>query len=614
MLRKRKIDNEKRGFDEDWTIKYFFEKGPKGLPICIICSYDCTVNKEYNLRRHYQTQHSKRYDEFTGLFRDEAVKRLRTERIAQKSMFVAQKQISEACVRVSYRISEVIAERTRPFMEGQMIKDCLTIAAAEVAPEQQNLFSTISLTPNTVASRISEMGIDLTNQLQKKSESFKSFSLAFDGSTDVSDTEQLSVYIRGISSPFEIHEDIIGLFPMDGRTQGIDVKGTVKRIMEQRLPCLSWNLLSAIGTDGAPNMIGKEIGAVKLLLDEVVPPQHRCLSLHCIIHQESLCGKSLKYQNVMDVVVKVINFIRSKGLNHRQFRTLLKELDSQYGDILYHCEVRWLSRGRVLQRFNDLFTEIRIFIIEKDANLKTKNGEHVIEQMNNKNWLFDFACLSDITGHLNDLNIRLQGRGKFISQLWSHVRSFMEKLSLFISQAERNDFRHLPSVAKLLTDNPEEIFMTNKLKLNLKTLSQNFSERFYVFQEYEHEFHLFEDPFSINVADCEDSGVQLELIDLKYHEPLKSAFSTGDLIAFYQLMDEKAFPKLKSHAFYIGSMLGATDANEQSFSFMKAVKTSHRSRITNEHLDSVVRLALSPISPNIVDLVGSKRCQKSRQK
>ncbi|KAI6659509.1 General transcription factor II-I repeat domain-containing protein 2-like [Oopsacas minuta] len=159
----------------------------------------------------------------------------------------------------------------------------------------------------------------------------------------------------------------------------------------------------------------------------------------------------------------------------------------------------------------------------------------------------------------------------------------MEKLSLFTSQPEKNYFRHLPSVAKLLKDNPEKIFRTNKLKLNLKTLSQNFSERFYVFQEYEHEFRLSEDPFSINVADCEDSRVQLELIDLKYHEPLKSAFSTGDLIAFSQLMDEQAFPKLKSHALYIGSMLGATYMNEQSFPLMKAVKTSHRSRLNNEH-------------------------------
>ena len=160
---------------------------------------------------------------------DEAVKRLRIERMAQKSLFIAQKQICGACVRACYRICKVIAKRTRPFTESQMIKDCLAIAAAEVAPKQQNIF--------TVASRISEMGIVLTNQLKTKSESFMSFSLAFDDSTDVSDTEQLSVYIRGISSPFEIHKDIIGLFPMDARTQGIDVKDTVERIMEQQSLC-----------------------------------------------------------------------------------------------------------------------------------------------------------------------------------------------------------------------------------------------------------------------------------------------------------------------------------------------------------------------------------------
>ena len=108
--------------------------------------------------------------------------------------------------------------------------------------------------------------------------------------------------------------------------------------------------------------------------------------------------------------------------------------------------------------------------------------------------------------------------------------------------------------------------------------------------------------------------MQLVLIDLEYHEPLKSAFSTGGIIAFYQLMDEKEFPKLKSHAFYIGSMLGATYVNEQSSSLMEAVKMSHSSRLTNESLDSVVRLALSSIHPNIVDLVGIGEGPESSQK
>ena len=51
---------------------------------------------------------------------------------------------------------------------------------------------------------------------------------------------------------------------------------------------------------------------------------------HCIIHQENLCGKSVKMQNVMSVVVKTVNFVRARGLSHRQFQHLLAEMNAQY--------------------------------------------------------------------------------------------------------------------------------------------------------------------------------------------------------------------------------------------------------------------------------------------
>jgi len=50
----------------------------------------------------------------------------------------------------------------------------------------------------------------------------------------------------------------------------------------------------------------------------------------------------------MKVVVSVVNFIRSHGLNHRQFQSSLSEIDARYGDVLHHTEVRWLSRGMVM--------------------------------------------------------------------------------------------------------------------------------------------------------------------------------------------------------------------------------------------------------------------------
>lgn len=64
------------------------------------------------------------------------------------------------------------------------------------------------------------------------------------------------------------------------------------------------------------------------------------IDLHCIIHQQALCRKCLKFDNVMSAVVKCINQIRSKGLKLQRFRTFLEEMKSEYGDMLYFTEAR----------------------------------------------------------------------------------------------------------------------------------------------------------------------------------------------------------------------------------------------------------------------------------
>jgi hypothetical protein len=97
--------------------------------------------------------------------------------------------------------------------------------------------------------------------------------------------------------------------------------------------------------------------------------------LHCIIHQHSLCGKIINLEHVMNIVTKTVNFIRSHGLKHRQFIESLNEMESEHKDVLYHNQVRWLSRVKVLKRFFDFRREIQIFMIKKNKPVEEFENE-----------------------------------------------------------------------------------------------------------------------------------------------------------------------------------------------------------------------------------------------
>ena len=99
-------------------------------------------------------------------------------------------------------------------------------------------------------------------------------------------------------------------------------------------------------------MVGKKKGVSALMNEKVLEANGgQPMQFHCIIHQQALCGKVLNWRHVMSVVVLNVNFIKNHALNHRKFHTFLADLDCEHGDVMYHNEVRWLSRGKVLRRF-----------------------------------------------------------------------------------------------------------------------------------------------------------------------------------------------------------------------------------------------------------------------
>ena len=52
------------------------------------------------------------------------------------------------------------------------------------------------------------------------------------------------------------------------------------------------------------------------------------------------------------------------------------------------------------------------------------------------------AFLTDITNHLNELNVKLQGRNHIISQMYDHVKSFKVKLGSWVKQLHEGNSIH----------------------------------------------------------------------------------------------------------------------------------------------------------------------------
>jgi hypothetical protein len=140
-----------------------------------------------------------------------------------------------------------------------------------------------------------------------------------------------------------------------------DLHGEIKKVL-LKLNILIWKLFGFV-TDGAPSMAGNNSGLSSLITKDVENTTGCNLFVcHCLIRQENMCAKSVKMTNVVTVVAKLVNFIRSQGLNHRQLQQFLSDMDSENGDVLCYTEVRWLSRGRILKRVYDLKLEINLFL------------------------------------------------------------------------------------------------------------------------------------------------------------------------------------------------------------------------------------------------------------
>jgi len=597
---KRKITDEHRQFQESWELQYFCSEINNKI-LCLICKSVISVPKLYNIKRHYE-QHKSKYDQYEGLLRQEKLKEFISGYKKQQIMFTKIPQENEAAVKVSYVLSELIAKHSKPFTEGDFIKTCLIKTAEIICPGNLKAFQNISLTRNTVAERITELACNLSNQIKIKIPTFEYFSIACDESTDIGGTAQLAVFFRACDMEFNIFEELLEIIPMFDTTTGEDVFVSVIELLKKY--DLPLEKLSSVATDGAPSMTGKNKGFVERLqkkANEYV--EHKFHKTHCIIHQEVLCTKVINMAHVIRPVKQMVNFIRSRGLNQRQFSVFLNDLESEYSGLPYFTEVRWLSCSTVLERFWKLRDAIQIFLESKEQDVSV---------LSDPMWLQDLSFMVDITKHLSNLNLKLQGKNQIITAINDHVKAFKCKLDLFKTQLQNEDLTHFPACMTYTKVNNDPISY-KKYSEKIMCLKTEFENRFQDFQYLENDFALFTSPFSIDAVNV-STHIQMELIEIQNDSNLKNKFNDVGVPDFYSFVPTR-YVEIRRFASKIISMFSSTYQCEQLFSLMNSNKSPVRSRLTDTHLNAVLKVASSNnISPEIEKLVGEKRCQISSKK
>ncbi|GAA6077221.1 protein ZBED8-like [Tachysurus ichikawai] len=235
--------------------------------------------------------------------------------------------------------------------------------------------SQIPFSNDTISDRIEDMSKDILAQVVADLISSPAkFSLQLDETTDVSNLSQLAVFVRYVKGDL-IKEDFLFCKPLTTTTKAADVKKLVDDFFKDNN--LSWDMACV----GNKNLT-------------------------------SNTGRSIK------IVVECVNYVRNSALRHCIFSELCKEMGSEFEVLLYHSNVRWLSRGQVLNPVFALRVELALFLQEHQHFHADcfKNSESILI----------LAYMADIFAALNHLNQQMQGGGVNIIEAEENLKAFQK--------------------------------------------------------------------------------------------------------------------------------------------------------------------------------------------
>ena len=166
-------------------------------------------------------------------------------------------------------------------------------------------------------------------------------------------------------------------------------------------------------------------------------------SVHCFLHRFALAAKLLppNIKTSLNLVVKMVNYIKTSALNSRLFEVICEDIGSEYTLLLFYTEVRWLSREN---------TTMRLFVLRKELLQFFQIKDHKFQKiLEDENFILHLACLSHIFGVMNHFSCSLQGPESNIIHFSIQLIAFTKKLDLWIKNIKNRQFGMFENVVSL---------------------------------------------------------------------------------------------------------------------------------------------------------------------
>ena len=226
-------------------------------------------------------------------------------------------------------------------------------------------------------------------------------------------------------------------------------------------------------------------------------------------------------------------------------------------------------------------------------------------EFRNTEFVIKLAYLADVFGHLNKMNVFLQGRDLTVSDVQDKLAGLSARMSVWQTRIKAGSTASFPLLNEYLRMNRIElpVGINTCIKDHLEVLCAEF-------QSYFNDPPLYvswhKNPFSIEVDPIEEEAE--ELSELKVSNAVKVAFKNRNDISSFWLSLHDAYPLLSKKASEMHVQCFTTYLCETGFSDLATIKTKARNRLD---VRSDIGLAVSKTEPNIKGLLKQNQAQVS---